>query len=144
MCLRDFPNCFLNSLRLGAISTLLGGLSQCPATCWVKKLFLKCNITWCGGAQPWDTPISGVSPRNSSSRCNQRAKTSPGVPQGQLAASPPSPGHPGWPGHPRNLVLHFPSCPHGSSGGEQGTPWIIIQFRFPLLAHDFQQPVLMP
>uniref|UniRef100_A0A8U7N6R8 LMBR1 domain containing 2 n=3 Tax=Corvus TaxID=30420 RepID=A0A8U7N6R8_CORMO len=38
-CLRALSKCFLNSGRLGAVTTALGSLCQCPYTLWVKKPF---------------------------------------------------------------------------------------------------------
>ena len=44
MCLRALSKGFLNSLRLGAVTTALGSLFQCPSTLWVKNFFLISNL----------------------------------------------------------------------------------------------------
>ncbi|KAJ7417988.1 cAMP and cAMP-inhibited cGMP 3',5'-cyclic phosphodiesterase 10A [Willisornis vidua] len=44
MCLRALSKCFLISERLGAVTTFLESLLQCPTTLWLKNLFLIPNL----------------------------------------------------------------------------------------------------
>ena len=54
MRLRALSKCFLNSSRLGAVTTALWGLSQCPTTLWVQNLSLTPSLTLpCPSSMPF-------------------------------------------------------------------------------------------
>lgn len=56
MCLRVLSKCFLNSVRVGAVTPSLGSLSQCSTILWVKNLFL--IPRWWDSGEGWREPSS--------------------------------------------------------------------------------------